>query len=105
MGGQVAFLGLDEHRAVGGTTSGSRRGSSPAAASRRMPSGSSLEYHRYGTWLRARNSRICEDRADQRCPTTFVVSTATPSVARHDSSRSSTTGYSFSSGGSHGLSR
>ena len=43
----------DHHRAAA-------RSSTPAAASSRSPSGSSDRYQRYGTWLRARNSRTSE---------------------------------------------
>ncbi len=56
-------------------TTGSASPSAPAASSSRFPSGSSDWYHRYGTWLRARNSRTSEDRADQRCPTTLISGT------------------------------
>lgn len=74
------------------TTSGSRIPSSPAAFSSRSPSGWSDRYQRYGTWLRARNSRTPDERADQRCPTTLVAGTGRWSAASQASSSSSTTG-------------
>ena len=89
----------------GGTSTGTSSAVAPAASSSRAPSGSSMLYQRYGTALRARKSRAANDSADQRWPSTFVSSTERSPTLRQVSIRASTTGYSFSSGGSHGLSR
>jgi hypothetical protein len=86
-------------------TTGTALSSRPAAASNRPDSGSSTRCHRYGTRLRARKSRTANDGADQRWPMTRNWGTAASGAAVHISSRSSKTGYSFSSGGCHGLSR
>ena len=73
--------------------------SSRASASR------STSSQRIGTRLRARKSRrSCESRL-KRCPITRTPPDSSAAPASHVVSRSSTTGYSCSSGGSHGLSR
>jgi hypothetical protein len=70
-----ASLGSTSGSPSGVITTGSDNPSAWAASSSRSPSGSSELYQRYGTWLRARNSRTSEHRADQRCPTTLISGT------------------------------
>ena len=87
-----ASLGSISGSPSGVITTGSDSPSACAASSSRCPSGSSELYQRYGTWLRARNSRTSEQRADQRCPTTLVSGTGRWSDSIHASSSASTTG-------------
>ena len=85
---------------------GARRFSTPVIVSSSRASASrSTSSQRIGTRLRARKSRrSCESRL-KRWPITRTPPDSSAAPASHVVSRSSTTGYSCSSGGSHGLSR
>ena len=65
----------------------------------------STSSQRAGTRLRARKSRRSCVSFEKRWPMTRTPPASSAAPASHVVSRSSTTGYSCSSGGSHGLSR
>ena len=55
--------------------------------------------------MKLRGDPVAVLLADHRCPTIRISVTGRASDVAHASSNASRTGYSFSSGGSHGLSR
>ena len=89
---------------------GRRRAAGPPGCPRRRAAAGprasrSRSNHAYGTRLRARKSRTSCDCGENRWPTTRAAASLSRASASQSPRRSSSVGYSRSSGGSHGFCR